>query len=107
MVMLDNLVREPTTVGVNKNISHCESVITVEPWPAPMMLNALFAEMVLPDHVTVPAWILMVSPAEPFETQVLTLAWSGVEVHVGLFPVHCARTKVGNSRTTAPRRNLL
>jgi len=73
-----------------------------------MILNALLNAMPFVDHVTVPAETLIVSPGEAFETQVLKLAWSGVEVHFGLLPVHCARKKNGNNnRISAPRSVLI
>lgn len=50
-------------------------------------------------HVTLPlpAVTLMVSPGDAWDTQDDTLASSGVLVHVGLLPVHCARAAVTKS----------
>jgi hypothetical protein len=48
----------------------------------------------VPDE-TVPAAMLMVSPTDAFEIQLLMLARSAVEFHVGLEPVQAAQMMPG------------
>ena len=69
-------------------------VIVVLPIPAPIRLMCLEMDNV-EAQVAVPAWTLIVSPATAFVTQALTLAKSGVLVHVGLDPVHAGVATFG------------
>jgi hypothetical protein len=65
-------------------------LITVFPMPAPIMLKPLPLMVIALDHVADPADTLIVSPLLAFFTQLCMLERSGVEVQVGLDPVHAA-----------------
>ena len=58
-------------------------------------------------HVAEPADTLIVSPVEALDTQLLTLVSSGVELHVGLLPVHCARRNIGKSNRASTPKSVL